>query len=45
MYQFLLTRFGPRTANWGTIVWYALLLALVLFSFNTPGTEFRYGHL
>jgi hypothetical protein len=45
MYQFLLSRFGARTAQWGSIAWYAVLLALVLFSFNAPGTEFRYGHL
>jgi hypothetical protein len=45
MYQLLLDRFGPRAAHWGTVAWYAALLALVLFSFNTPGTEFRYGNL
>lgn len=45
MYQFLLDRFGPRAAHWGTVAWYAVLLALVFLSFNTPAAEFRYGHL
>jgi hypothetical protein len=45
MYHFLLNRFGERAAHWGTVGWYAVLLALVAFSFTTPGTEFRYGNL
>lgn len=45
MYQFLLDRFGQRTAYWGTVAWYALLLLLVFFSFSTPSAEFRYGKL
>ena len=45
MYQFLLDRFGPRTAYWGTVAWFAVLLILVALSFAAPAGEFRYGHL
>lgn len=45
MYQFLLDRFGERTARWGTVLWYTLLIVLAALSFNVPAAEFRYGHL
>lgn len=45
MYQFLLDRYGARTAYWGTLAWYAVLLFVVGLSFATPAAEFRYGHL
>jgi hypothetical protein len=45
MYQFLLDRFGPRRAYWGTVAWYAALLMLVALTFAEPAAEFRYGQI
>lgn len=45
MYQFLLDRFGPRLAYWGTVAWFVVLLALVFISTTLPAGEFRYGKI
>lgn len=45
MYQFLLDRFGPRPAYWGTMAWYLLLMTLVFLSVGSPAGEFRYANL
>jgi hypothetical protein len=45
MYQFLLDRFGQRTAYWGTVATYVVLFGLVALSFSAPAAEFRYGRL
>ena len=45
MYQFLLDRFGPRLAFWGTLSWFAMLLIVAALSLSAPEGELRYGHL
>jgi hypothetical protein len=42
MYGYLL-RWGERTAFWGTVLWYAVLLVILMLSYSAPPGEFRYG--